>query len=239
MSTLLLVRHAQASLFTDDYDRLSDLGFSQAEALATFWLDRGVRPDAVYSGSMTRQRQTADKVGEVFAESNEPWPALTEMAGLNEYPAEELTRSLVPELRRNDASFDKLVADLESSKEYTDRYRSLHRLLSAVVSSWILDDHGGADVPVSWKSFSEGVRAALRELTSNTRSGRTIAVFTSGGPIAISVQTVLQAPDIKAADLNWRVHNCSVTRYTFSGERISLDAFNDVAHLPTDMHTYR
>lgn len=239
MSTLLLVRHAQASLFTDDYDRLSDLGFSQAEALASFWLDRGVRPDAVYSGSMTRQRQTAERVGKVFAESNEQWPALTEMAGLNEYPAEELTRSLVPELRRNDASFDKLVADLESSEEYTARYRSLHRLLSAVVSSWILDDHSDADLPVSWKSFSEGVRAALRHVTSNSESGGTIAVFTSGGPIAISVQTVLQAPDIKAADLNWRVHNCSVTRYTFSGERISLDAFNDVAHLPTEMHTYR
>jgi broad specificity phosphatase PhoE len=49
----------------------------------------------------------------------------------------------------------------------------------------------------------------------------------------------LQAPDIKAADLNWRVHNCSVTRYTFSGERVSLDTFNDVSHLPPGMHTYR
>ena len=36
-----------------------------------------------------------------------------------------------------------------------------------------------------------------------------------------------------------RVHNCSVTRYTFSGERVSLDAFNDVSHLPVDMQSYR
>lgn len=239
MSTLLLVRHAQASLFTEDYDRLSELGFAQAEALANFWLARGVRPDRVYTGSMNRQRQTANKVGEVFAKANEPWPAPQENAGLDEYPAEQLTTSLVPALRRTDSGFDALVADLEASREYADKYRSLHRLLSVVISSWILEDYGDADVPVSWKSFSHGVRAALRDMTSNSASGQTIAVFTSGGPIAVSVQTVLQAPDITAADLNWRVHNCSVTRCVFSGERICLDAFNDVAHLPAAMHTYR
>ena len=74
---------------------------------------------------------------------------------------------------------------------------------------------------------------------SNAGRGNTIAVFTSGGPVAISVQTILQAPEFKAAELNWRVHNCSVTRYTFSGERVTLDAFNDVSHLPVDMRSYR
>lgn len=60
MSTLLLVRHGQARLFSDNYDRLSDLGLSQAEALADFWLERGIRPDSVFSGSMIRQRQRED-----------------------------------------------------------------------------------------------------------------------------------------------------------------------------------
>jgi broad specificity phosphatase PhoE len=239
MSTLLLVRHGQARLFTDDYDRLSDLGLRQAEALAEFWLDRGIRPDCVYAGSMTRQQQTAIKVGEIFAESGEAWPSLQENVGLNEYPAKELTESLLPSLCEQDSCFDRLVADLKSSKNYADRYRRLHRLLEAVVARWVLGNYGDADVPVSWKSFSEGVRVALREVMSNSGSGKTIALFTSGGPVAVSVQTILQAPDIKAAELNWRVYNCSVTRYTFSGQRVSLDTFNDVAHLPVDMHTYR
>ena len=239
MSTLLLVRHGQASLFTDNYDRLSDLGLSQAEALGHFWLQRNIRPDGVFSGTLTRQRQTADKVGDIFVASGETWPTPQEISGLNEYPAQEITESLVPELRKNDSSFDRLVADLESSKNHQDKYRNLHRLLETVIARWVLDDYGNADVPVSWKTFSEGVRATLRDLMSNSGRGKTIAIFTSGGPVAISVQTILQAPDIKAADLNWRVHNCSVTRYTFSGERVSLDAFNDVSHLPVDMHTYR
>jgi len=239
MSTLLLVRHGQARLFTDNYDRLSDLGLSQAEALADFWLERGIRPDSVFSGSMIRQRQTADAVGKLFMTHGEEWPDLQENTGLNEYPAKEITESLVSVLRNTDPTFDRLAADLESSKTQADKYRHLHRLLEAVMARWVLNDYGDVEVPVSWQTFSGSVRTALRDVISNAGPGKTIAVFTSGGPVAISVQTILQAPEIKAAELNWRVHNCSVTRYTFSGERVSLDSFNDVSHLPVDMHTYR
>jgi len=239
MSTLLLVRHGQARLFTADYDRLSDIGLSQAGALADFWLDRGIRPDSVYSGTMIRQRQTADAVGKVFTTTGEVWPEPQEISGLNEYPAKEITESLLPVLRKTDSGFERLAADFESSKNRADKYRNLHRLLEAVIACWVSNDYGNADVPVSWNTFSEGVRTTLRDVMSNAKSGKTIALFTSGGPVAISVQTFLQAPDIKAAELNWRVHNCSVTRYTFSAERVSLDSFNDVSHLPPEMHTYR
>lgn len=239
MSTLLLVRHGQARLFSDNYDRLSDLGLSQAEALAPFWLERGIRPNSVYSGTMTRQRQTADAIGKAFMTTGEAWPEPQELSGLNEYPAKEITESLLPVLRKTDSDFERLAAEFESSKNHADRYQSLHRLLEAVIARWVSNDYGNTDVPLTWKTFSEGVRKTLRDVMSNAGSGKTIAVFTSGGPVAISVQTILQAPDIKAAELNWRVHNCSVTRYTFSGERVSLDSFNDVSHLPPDMHTYR
>lgn len=239
MSTLLLVRHGQARLFTDDYDRLSELGLNQAEALGHFWLDRGIRPDSVYSGTMLRQGQTADAVGKVFTGRGEAWPARQEVVGLNEYPGQEITESLLPVLSKSDAGVERLAAEFESSASPADKYRNLHRLLEAVVVHWVKNDYGGADVPVSWKAFSGGVKKALRDVMSNAGSGKTIALFTSGGPVAISVQSTLEAPDLKAAELNWRVHNCSVTRYTFSGERVSLDAFNDIAHLPPALHTYR
>lgn len=239
MSTLLMVRHGQARLFTDDYDRLSDLGFRQAEALGEFWLERGIRPDAIYAGSLNRQQQTANRIGEAFAKSGEAWPELQQHLGLNEYPAKEITESLLPALRKTDSSLDQLVADLQSAKSDAEKYRPLHRLLETIVARWVTDDYGDAEAPISWKTFSEGVNAALRDVMSNAGSGKTIALFTSGGPVAIGVQSILQAPDIKAAELNWRVHNCSVTRYTFSGERVSLDTFNDVAHLPSAMLSYR
>ncbi len=109
-------------------DRLSDLGLSQAEDLADFWLERGIRPDSVFSGSMIRQRQTTDAVGKLFMTHGEEWPDLQENIGLNEYPAKDITESLVSALRNTDSTFDRLAADLESSKTHADKYRHLHRL---------------------------------------------------------------------------------------------------------------
>src|SRR5262245_14999842 len=58
MSTLTLVRHAQASLFAENYDVLSSLGETQARLLGEFSARRKVDFDEVYCGPRTRQRQT-------------------------------------------------------------------------------------------------------------------------------------------------------------------------------------
>ena len=63
VSVLTLVRHAQASFFPEDYDRLSPLGEQQARLLGEFWVRQGMRFDEVYSGPRLRQRQTAEMAG--------------------------------------------------------------------------------------------------------------------------------------------------------------------------------
>lgn len=84
------------------------------------------------------------------------------------------------------------------------------------------------------------MRDSLHRVLHEAGKGSAVAIFTSGGVVAVTVQTVLEAPDIKAAELNWRVHNASVTQYTFSGNsRVSLDRFNDVSHLAPEQLTYR
>ena len=238
MSQLLVVRHGQASLFSDNYDRLSDLGIEQAQALASRWLQSGIVPDTVWSGALERQTGTAQAVGDIFASQGAAWPANRVHEGLNEYPAEEIMATLGRHLAENDRKIAPLAAAFESAQDDRDRYRHFHRFLAAVMAHWIEGNHRDAGV-ATWKAWSGGVRAALAEIMSKAVSGETVAVFTSGGVIGVSVQTVLGAPEIKAAELNWRVHNGSVTRYTFSGARVSLDQFNDVAHLTAGMLTYR
>jgi broad specificity phosphatase PhoE len=71
----------------------------------------------------------------------------------------------------------------------------------------------------------------LRRITGRPGTGRRVAAFTSGGPIAVTVQTVLGAPDRAAIELNWRIRNCSLTQLIFSGSRMSLDSFNTIPHL--------
>jgi len=239
VSKLTIVRHGQASFFAENYDRLSDLGEKQSCVLAQYWLDGGERVDRVYSGALERQRRTAEVVGETYRKAGVEWPAIEILPELNEYPADAIMGGLLPGLCEREQRFRDLKEDFEQAGEGQDRYRTFHRLLEAVVAVWASGNYEANEVE-PWSEFRDRVRGALRTITSVEGHGQHIVVFTSGGPVGVSVQTVLEAPDIKAMELNWRVRNCSLTGFTFSNGRIALDVFNAVPHLsdPT-LLTYR
>ena len=239
MGTLYVVRHGQASLFSDDYDRLSDLGRRQARTLAEHWLQQGLRFDTAWSGDLKRQVDTAAGIAEAYAQAGCSFPTLRRTASFNEYPADDIMASLGSALRRRDERVAELFRAVEASAENRDRYRHFHRLLEAVIAAWVRGEHEPDEVPVAWQDWSAHIRAGLVEVLSEARKGASIVLFTSGGVIGVTVRTVLESPPIKAAELNWRIYNGSVTRYTFSGDRISLDHFNDISHLPDDQLSYR
>src|SRR5450755_1442945 len=60
MSTLTVVRHGQARPFDSNPDQLSALGEEQTRLLGRYWKRLGVTFDEVWSGSLQRQRQTAE-----------------------------------------------------------------------------------------------------------------------------------------------------------------------------------
>lgn len=121
MSELFLVRHGQARFFTEDYDRLSDLGLGQAEALGHAWLEQGIRPDHVWTETLKRQIGTAQTVGTIFSSQGEDWPEPRQCEHLNEYPAEEILRSLGLHLRQTDDGIAALVDALENASDHPDR----------------------------------------------------------------------------------------------------------------------
>ena len=59
MASIYLIRHGQASFGAEDYDQLSTLGCRQAEVTGQYLRDAGIRLDAVYSGDLSRQQETA------------------------------------------------------------------------------------------------------------------------------------------------------------------------------------
>lgn len=239
MSTLILVRHGQASFFSDDYDRLSPLGEEQSRILGRHWARVGLVPDEIYAGTLRRQTGTAEAAGEAMRAAGRPWPGLRTFEGFNEYDADAVMKSLLPELLERDPKYGRLNDEMKAAVEPRDRYRTFHRLLEAVMSVWAAGEYESAGVP-SWTGFRDGVREGLRRVMESGGGGRTVAVFTSGGPIGIGVQTALRAPDQTALDLNWRVHNCATSVFTFGGGRVSLDRFNDISHLEDPkFQTYR
>jgi broad specificity phosphatase PhoE len=202
MSTLILVRHGQSTTFEKNSDRLSAAGEQQAIALGEFWRERGVHFDQVYTGTMQRHIRTA------------------ELAGFNEYQARA-------EVNEYDAQ-----GILRANPQYVPAAdnRELQKQFERMMPLWI---NGTLDAPAveSWTAFRDRVRRGLQAIVESDASSRRVVVFTSGGPIGVAVQTVLQAPDRVAIELNWRIKNCSLTELVFTRGRISLDTFNATPHL--------
>lgn len=237
MSVLTLIRHGQAAAFQKESDRLTDLGERQAEVLASYWLKYGVSFDEVYSGTLVRQVRTEQVVAKSYEAAGVSWPDPIREAGFNEYDATGVLHRLAPALAERDQRFEALLRAFDEARESPDRNRPFQRLLEVAMAAWLR----GFEVPgvEPWPTFRDRVRGALRQLMSRPGSRR-VALFTSGGPIGLVVQTALQAPDPTFLEVNWRVRNCSLTEFIFSGDRISLDSFNGIPHLEDrSQWTYR
>ncbi len=230
MSTLTLVRHGQATPFEDDPDRLSPLGERQARALTEYWLARGVTFTEVYSGTLVRQRRTAEVVARTFGEAGRPFPELHQDARLNEYDVESVLRGFASQLIETSPEFAKLWQASQTHKDTPERNRHFQRMLEALMGRWLEASEVPAGVE-SWGMFSARTQAVFSDILTAPGSGRRALIFTSGGVIGRAVQLALRAPDESAFALNWRIKNASRTEFTFGGGRLSLDAFNVMGHL--------
>ncbi|AFZ66750.1 histidine phosphatase family protein [Deinococcus peraridilitoris] len=239
MSTLTLVRHGQATPFKADTDRLSPLGERQARALARYFLKREVQFSEAYSGTLVRQRRTAEVVAAVYREAGQDFPEIRTDDRLREYDAESIMRDLAPQLAREHSEFGVLLRDSQNYRNTPERNRYFQRMLEALMQHWL----GASEIPAgveSWGAFSSRTRAAFSEILRAPGTGRRVVVFTSGGVIGTAVQLALKAPDQSAFALNWRVKNASRTEFTFSSGRFSLDAFNVTGHLEAEgLESYR
>ncbi len=210
MGTLYLVRHGQASFGTDDYDRLSDLGARQCEALGAWLRGRGRRFEGVLRGTLRRHAQSLDAIAEALP----GLPEAIEWPGLNEYDGEALVRAV--------------HAGALPPVQEAEGYRLHFRLLREGLVAWMAGRTQPAGMP-SWPEFAAGVAGAL-DLVRQRFEGDVLLV-SSGGPIATAVAQVLQAPPASVIDLNLRIRNSALTEFAFTPKRHMLAGFNAVPHL--------
>ncbi len=219
MAHLVLVRHGQATPFEAVTDRLSPVGEAQSRKLGEYWARNQVAFDEIYTGSLVRQRRTAELSG---------WAEAEIIPELNEYDAESVVKYLAPQLAARDPDFRKLAE--ANLGEGPDRNKRFQKMFEPLMLRWITGELDSPQVE-SWRDFRERVGRGLLRVTSGQSRGRRVAAFTSGGPIGVAVQMALHAPDKTGLELNWRVRNCSLTEFLFTGGRLSLDSFNAIPHL--------
>lgn len=87
MSTLTVVRHAQARPFQQNSDSLSETGELQARELAGYWARNGIEFDEILSGALARHAQTASLAVAKPATVSVDW---------NEYDSEGILRGYPP-----------------------------------------------------------------------------------------------------------------------------------------------
>jgi len=234
MGTLYLVRHGQASFGAEDYDNLSELGQKQSARLGDYFRQKGLRFDAVLTGTLRRQVQTYDAIREGLQASipagspqGEAAPsgggaahkvasvgATLQWPGLNEFDSEAVIAAVYPhKLEKPDTP---------------ELYRHHFRLLRDGLTQWMNGVVSPRGMP-SYREFQLGVTSALDHVRKNFDGN--VLLVSSGGPIATAVGHVLGTTPETTIELNMRIRNSAITEFAFNPKRHTLVTFNTLPHL--------
>ncbi len=216
---LILLRHAQGMLGTDDYDRLSPTGKTQAALLGQRMALVRERAWPVWSGALRRHRQTLGSLAATGVVHIDPC--------LNEYRVDHLLRSAREQadtlgLRPPpDSAFDNPVRFLETFMAW----------FPTVLATW---QEGGLRDPGngSWKAFSERVGRAVPVWQRHLKRGRPVVVVTSAGVISTLVAALCGYGLEWQRQCNVSLYNASVTELNWvDAERWEIERLNCVVHL--------
>lgn len=231
LSTLILIRHGQASFGAANYDVLSELGIRQAQTLGSHLAGREVSLDAIYTGPAERQKDTALHMRTAASEAGTHYPVPTELSELDEYPAFELFKKFLPILRDQDPELASMLSGGNVSSNASE-------VFSRISQKWARGELDTGELE-TFAAFESRVNQALDEIRSRHGRGVTVGVVTSGGPIAVAVKRCLELAPDKAIAIAWVVVNSAIIELAFSSDRLGLVALNRIPHLPNDLITRR
>lgn len=222
MSTLVLMRHGQASFGAARYDALSELGQAQARATGQWMRNQGMHPNVVLHGP--RQRQ-ADTAALLLKESGYPVFGKQHEA-LDEFAEGEEIFSAAEQLLGRSMALDEGRSRLDVLRDY-----------DATCRAWA---NGDVRIPgrLSLGEFREQLRDWFSSHTqAQHAAGQIEVVVTSAGSIAALVCEVMGLPDANWYSLLRVIRNASLTEVLYSKGKASLLSFNGVNHLPSHLNT--
>jgi broad specificity phosphatase PhoE len=239
MGILFLVRHAQASFLEQNYDRLSKLGETQARLLGEYWAQRNILFDRVCVGPCARQKDTLKLVSETSQKAGLKFPAPLVLQEFDEYQGEAVLERTLPGLLENDESIRDLHATFQSSLEIAQRRVTFQKLFEAVIGKWVCGETCPQGVE-TWGEFCSRVNSGVAEFLSAGGRGERVAIFTSGGPIAIAMQRALRLSPETTLKVSWMSRNSSWSEFLYAANRFTLSSFNSYGHIgDSAMLTYR
>lgn len=217
MTLIVLVRHGQASAGTENYDQLSTVGQEQAALLGKHWHAEQFEPVAAYSGTLQRQRHTAELAlhnAKLAINSNT-------LADLDEY---------------DHSKIDELFANGVSS---VGEHALTFEQYAKIMHSWRDAKHSELNGTMTWQAFSERGWNAIQQQASqlfgddltDEPTETPIVFFTSAGVIASVLMHAMNLNFDRALDAMWNTRNASLTTFRYHPERTRLVEYNSISHL--------
>ncbi|MCP4135175.1 MAG: histidine phosphatase family protein [bacterium] len=238
MSVLYFIRHGQASFGESNYDVLSGKGHKQARILADYYGKLGISFDVVYTGTMERQKKTAsefiDQYTDFYYENFNP--PINRLSAFDEHDTKSIFVSMLPHLQKEDPSIDEHIKQIRKNK------KSFQVIYERAFDLWLSGNHDTPDL-VPYEEFHSTVNTGIDNILKENGKGKSVAVFTSGGPIAIAVKRALNLSDKDTVKVQWQIANSSVTKFKCRGNELTLTTFNEFSHLELngdqDLITFR
>jgi broad specificity phosphatase PhoE len=224
MSTIYMVRHGQASFGKGNYDKLSERGLLQSRILAEYFKKLDIRFDLIFTGTLTRQIETAREVVALYEDIGLPLPDVKQLEEFNEFDYKGVFTTMIPIISEEDPSFKNDVERVFDDK------RSFQRVFERVIMKWV---SGSPEIEgfVSWEEFVSRVNKGIDEIMKSHGRGKQIGIFTSGGAIAVAVRKAINLPDEDTIRIAGQIVNSSVSRFKCTHDRITLSTFNEYSHL--------
>lgn len=225
MAYIYLIRHGQASFGLDDYDKLSDLGVEQAKFLSNVLKERNLNFSSVISGSMKRQRDTA-----LHSLPEEKFQKIITDDSWNEFHHEDILQKFEPRYK------DKLLLMQEVMNAENPK-KKIQEILEGALTRWITNE--GNDYTESYATFSSRVENGLLQLKESLQRDDAVAIYTSGGAIAMTMKHLLGFDDRKAFELQYYIANASITTLKINLRGTHLLTFNDHSFFEKRLVSYR
>lgn len=242
MITILLARHGQASFGQKNYDNLSELGVTQARMLGEHYANTERRIDAVFSGSLVRQQDSARHFIDSYHATLD---ASSQLTPLHSKRLELSDSTLIEEFnefnhqdvltKSNPAFASQMAIAMEIGQAKVPKLR-LAELFDQAMQRW----HGGeydSDYIENWTEFNERTQRALERIRTQATlvekpdEDSTVLAFTSGGVIAAITAQLFKQDSQMAYQLNKRLINTGVTAITLQRESLRLLSLNEYSHL--------
>ena len=165
MGRLLLIRHAQASFLEQNYDKLSEIGETQALRLGQYWVRKKMVFQHVFTGPRVRQKDTARIVATVHRDGGVPFPEPVMIKEFDEYHADLVLEHGLPRLLECNDEARELHRAFQDSSSPTQRLVNFEKMFQLLITKWV---EGEVMLPSveSWAEFCDRVDRGLSQCMS-------------------------------------------------------------------------